>query len=481
MKNFQMTEKMKNIYRLGAAAMVTILAAGCQEKEQAAQPGTGEGTREITVFQGASTKTTIDYEGSDVSHLVWQDGDAVLYITNDSEGLYDYGFQKATVDSNKFTATISSKATAENKILVAWPSSETSLGSDQTIFYMKETVSQASTDKFNGKLLPMIALMDVPTGNTVNALYTPLASVLRVSIDSTNHAGELLKSVKITTAEQCRGNYVISTSQEGGYTYKGRGESVTVNLSDTPELRSAGYVYIVLNRAAYTGVKLEVTTDKKTYTFEDGKMDLSVEGRVLYRLNVSLPSESTGGDDSKEDAFVKVTDASQLVDGGQYLIVAPKSAGSYYIMAPSGDGQFLDADVIEYTDAEKIAKTTALMEYAVTLEAGTGDYAGKFALNYKELGSKPYVCAPRNVSSALSYHGYFNYFATTGAATMESQPWWTITPSADKTAITSHQLMSGSYGSLCCYTSDKTFGVCVEGSTSQEDYPYSGVLLYKLN
>lgn len=228
---------MKKILYMAAAVAAAV---SCQTKNDVEVLS---GKREVTVYHyDMATKTGISYEASDVSHLVWNEGDKVMYITSDKSGLYDYGFQEAVVTSNKFTASISDKAGKSDNMLVFWPSSALALGSSDTNFWMDKELTVKSTDDFNGRRLPMISMFSVPEGTEVNADYTPLASVVRVSIDSTGHAKERLLSLTITTAEQCYGVYQIATTAENGYTFKGKGNTVKVNLSDKPMLKDLKYV-----------------------------------------------------------------------------------------------------------------------------------------------------------------------------------------------------------------------------------------------
>lgn len=453
------------------AAAVAVCLAGCQKDgaEKTAEPK----TREITV-KSLLTKTGIDYEG-DVSHLVWKEGDKVMYITDDQEGLYDLGFQEAVVDSNKFTANISSKATSDNKLLVVWGGSATDAGSSDLRIWMKKTISQKSTDGFNGKLLPMVAFMNVPAEKEVSASYKPLASVLRVAIDSTEHASEKLKSIKISTAENCVGSYAISTSTAKGYEFKGSSNSVTVTFTDEPELRDFKYAYIVVAKGSYTGVTAEVTTNVRTYTFEDGKMDVSAEDRGLFRMSLKLSTPPAPA----EQKFVKVTEQSQIEDGGTYLIVSPKTEGSnYYVAINSQSDSYLESTVIGCDSEGAIAKTDDIVNnYAVILTAGSGSYAGQYAIKMAGLGSKPYIKAPGNVSEGVSYVGKFWY----GDSLQEqSNFYWTITVTDGSVRIASHEFKmagegTGRYGGIAFFSDGSKFGVF-----APETEDYAVAQLFKL-
>ena len=462
---------MKKIYYIGAMA---LLAGACQSKEEVpAAPS--EGTREITVNSALATKTTIDYEG-DISHLVWQEGDNVMYITDDQEGLYDYGFQNAAISGNKFKANISKSAGKDNKMLVVWPNKTLALGSSDFVLWMDEEVTVSSKDKFDGRNLPMVAMMNVPETDEVDASFRPLASVLRVSIDSTGHASEKLKSIRLTTAEECIGRYMISTSQPDGALFRGSENTLTVKVSDTPELRNFKYIYMVVNKAAYTGVKMEIETEAHTYTFEDGKMDLSAADRGLFRINLTLPA----AEEPKEEKFVKVTEQSDITAGGKYLILSQKSDGVYYIPTTRDGEDYLESSTVTAMEDGSIAKDDKTEEYAITF-VSDDDHAGKFALKSDAIGSDPYIQAPNNVTEGRSYIGIFWFGKESELATTRNC-WWTITVTAEKTTIQTPEFMqfgeaTGRYGAFCFFKDGSKFGVNAPETDTDE---YQDVVIFKL-
>lgn len=456
---------------------MALLTGACQSKEEVPAAPSGN-TREITVNSTLSTKTTIDYEG-DISHLVWEEGDNVMYITDDKEGLYDYGFQSAAVSGNKFKANIAKSAGKDNKMLVVWPSKTLDLGNPDIVRWMDDEVTVSSKDKFDGKSLPMVALMNVPEGDEVNASYRPLASVLRVAIDSTDHASERLKSIRLTTNENCIGCYKISTSEPDGATFKGSDKTLTVKISDTPELRNFKYIYMVVNKAAYTGVKMEIVTESRTYVFEDGTMDLSAADRGLFRLNLTLPA----AEEPKVEKFVKVTEQSDITAGNQYLILSQKSEGVYYMPTTgnvsSGD-DYLKSTTVTAMEDGSIAKDEDTEKYAITFISDDA-HAGKFALKSNALGSSPYIQAPGNVSAAKDYIGTF-WFDKGKDLASTTNYWWTITVTAENTTIGTHEFKmageaTGRYGSFCFFKSGSKFGVKAPETDPDE---YQEVVIFKL-
>lgn len=447
---------------------MALLTGACQSKEEVpAAPS--ENTREITVNSTLSTKTTIDYEG-DISHLVWEEGDNVMYITDDKEGLNDYGFQSAAISGNKFKANISKSAGKDNKMLVVWPKKELSLGDSNLVFLMDDAVTVSSKDKFDGKSLPMVALMNVPEGDEVNASYRPLASVLRVAIDSTDHASERLKSIRLTTNENCIGCYKISTSEPDGATFKGSDKTLTVKVSDTPELRNFKYIYMVVNKAAYTGVKMEIVTETRTYIFEDGTMDLSAAERGLFRLNLTLPAV----EEPEVEKFVKVTEQSDITAGDKYLILSPKSDGIYYMPTTVNNDYLMSTSVTALEDGS-IAKDEDTEKYAITFISDDA-HAGKFALKCDALGSNPYIQAPTNVSESVNYIGKF-WFDKGKDLASTTNYWWTITVADGTTTIKTHELFNSRYGAFCFFKDGSKFGVKAPETDPDE---YQEVVIFKL-
>ncbi len=434
----------------------------------------GTTTRSVVV-SGALTKTTIDYEG-DVSHLVWQEGDNVMYLTDDKAGLYDYGFQSAQVSGNSFIANISSEATSDDHLLVVWPSSATALGSSDTVIWMKKEVTLDSKAAFDGKTLPMVALTQVPSGSEVNVSYRPLGSVLRVAIDSLGHETEKLKSLTLTTSEQCIGRFLVSTSQEGGALYKGSSNTLKVTLSDTPALNKLGYVYMVVAKGDYTGVKLEVETDQSTYTFENGTMDLSASDRGLYRISLTLPTDLPPVEEPK---FVKVTSQEEITADGTYLILSPKSDTQYYVPSSTQTNSYLDAAELTSEEDGSIIKTDDVLAYSVVFVTDS-DHEGQFAIRYDALGSKPYLKAPNNVSEAKNYIGSFWYGPESDLAS-GTNPWWTISVGEELTTITSHEFPygdAGRHGNICYFKDGSKFGVNAPETDTEE---FQNIVLFKLS
>ena len=188
---------------------------------------------------------------------------------------------------------------------------------------------------------------------------------------------------------------------------------------------------------------MEITTDKNTYTLSDGAMDLTASDRGLYRINVQLSEPPAPA----EQKFVKVTEQSQIVAGGTYLIVSEKAESSYYVAINSISDGYLECKSINCDAEGCIEKTDEIMNYSATLEAGTDSHAGKYAIKVSGLG---YLKAPSNAT---------DYF-------------WGITVTDGKVLIASHEFKfagepTGRTGGIGFFTGKKNFGVFAPES---EDY-----------
>ena len=97
-------------YTLLYIAAAAIAATACT----VSQMPDNQQTRRITVStESIGTKTGIEYEYSDYSHLVWKEGDVVAYVTDCASDVV----RTAEVSADgRFTATIPETAGTDNKL-----------------------------------------------------------------------------------------------------------------------------------------------------------------------------------------------------------------------------------------------------------------------------------------------------------------------------------------------------------------------------
>ena len=316
---------MKNIYsfvKIAALAILASAAASCNKSENYTLPT--EDMRVITVGT-AATRTTIGYEGSDVSHLEWVDGDKVAYVTDVPGDV----FKVAEVNSNLFTAEIS--ADAENIYVIYPVGGNEGMTLSQAKASLTSEIVQIADEDFNGELLPMFAAASVPSNNRVDVVYECMASVLRFTIYGEGFETETLQSVTLSTAESLAGDFTLNLTS-GSFDFTGSASEMVVNYQGEGEdvlLSSSHDIYMVVPSAQFTDLDLFVTTDANTYCWLDGSMDLTNPKRRLYRVELDL-GDSNGMPEPEQQMFTPVLSLDEVTNDGVYLI-AVKMGGKYYV------------------------------------------------------------------------------------------------------------------------------------------------------
>lgn len=315
--------------------MIAVAVAACSSETDIPQPDNGETSRalrEIQVNIGNSglSRTTIQYENIDLSHLVWNDGDQIAYIT-DAEG--DVA-RVATVESNRFTAMIPQNATESNSLIVVWPIGE---NEGKPLSQMKATInSQLSLnvdEPFDGSMLPMMACVPLPSvsDSSVDADFEILSSIVRLTIDPFQHESEKLQSVAFSSSQPMTGEYKFSAQ---GATFVGTSTAVNADIiAAEPELQrlydNKSYIYMVVNRDNYADVALSLTTDTGNYYFPGGSMNVAQEGKTLYRLPFAITNNTVAPEPVWR--YRQIDSLSELTAGvdDKYLIVC-KSMGKMF-------------------------------------------------------------------------------------------------------------------------------------------------------
>lgn len=407
---------MKKIATLLALA---ALVSACASDTDPIGPN---GTRTLTV-NSALTRTTIDYEGSDFSHLVWSEGDRVAYVT-DAAG---QTFRTATVERNRFEAQIPAGATDDNSLLVVWPAG----GLDgQPLSAAAATlpaeITQAADAPFDGSLLPMYADVAIPAGGSqVDAAYRVLGSVVRFAIDATGHETETLRSVTLRANEQLAGNYTFSA---GEWTFEGTSQTVKATVTgDKALLDHESLVYMAVHPASYTGVEVTVETDVDTYVFPDGAMNLAQEGRTLYRIDLALSERP----EPVIPYFTQVTDTADLTPDGTYLIVSRRDPSTYYTPGRWSSMSMLPGEMIGYS-SEGVAKSDEVMKYVWKIVRND---AGNYSL-WSELSGR-FIGSPGAIVPDRDYGKFFSKTEMPQDDTALTTYHWGITLDAQRALIRS--------------------------------------------
>lgn len=352
-----------------AVALVAVIAVGCDNE----QSFDAEGDMRTITVDFTSTRTTIDYEGSDVSHMVWQDGDQVAYITDVAGAT----FTTATVVGNQFTATIPAEA---QKIMALYP---VGANEGKTLVEARASLSaeitQRAEDGFDGKLLPMYGEAETPKASSVVGMsYTCLASVLRLTVlGDEERVGEVLQSVTLTAAESVVGDFVVDVAT-GGLATEGTSQSVMVEYTgddDKLYLSNSHDIYMVLFAESFTDVDVVVETNQDSYFWLDGSMDLSNPERRLYRTTLDI-AKSVGAPEPQDPIFVPVLSLNEITDDGTYLI-AVNVDGKYLVTnnVPTDSSNYYWLTGVEASSNESgVVASEEIMNYTWSITRKSDGY-----------------------------------------------------------------------------------------------------------
>lgn len=146
------------INHLLALAPALLLMASCETETD--RVGGGRQERVLLVSsENVDTRTTIDYELSDYSHLVWNAGDQVAYVTD-----VDYDVASvAEVRDGSFEAKVPAEYGERNKLFILYPSDGLEgLNVDKMKMELPAEQHQDTLGSTRGVVVPMYAVADIP-------------------------------------------------------------------------------------------------------------------------------------------------------------------------------------------------------------------------------------------------------------------------------------------------------------------------------
>lgn len=355
---------------LTAAGLIT----SCQTEEF---PGGGENVRKITVFADNidnSTRTSIEYEYSDYSHLVWNEGDVVAYVTDLSS---DVVKEAVVTESGYFTAELPAEAGSDNTLYVLYPGEGHAGGSAADLrLQIAETQQQDSVQVSTGIDIPMYAVATVPqSGETsLHVKYEIPVAVIRFEILSSDYATDMIQSITVTAQEPLAGDIDVRESQAGSAAaFTGTSNSVTTTVTRPSAIERGGYVYVPVARGTYSGVSVEVTTDNNTFTFPDGTFSLDDPEASLYKVQLVLGEGSVV---PPEPYFAEIAEGEQFSADNSYLIAYKQSDNTYRVasnhISSKIDGSTFNID----PELGGIKAEGEVMDYVFTIAPveGTGCY-----------------------------------------------------------------------------------------------------------
>ncbi|MBP3548003.1 MAG: hypothetical protein J6J64_04945 [Alistipes sp.] len=473
---------MKRVYHIfrGIAAVALIAAmTACQnDVERVSEPTTR--TIEVTT---AETRTTIAYEGSDVSHLRWQEGDRVAYVTDAQGDTFKSAEMKSGSTGWSFNATIPSDA---KSIYVLYP-----VGDNEGVSLadakasLRSSVVQIAGEEFDGSQLPMAAISAVPSGSKVAVTYECLASVLRFTVGGDEgHETESLKSLTLTANEHIVGDYTfdIATSE---LTLSCTEQSIKVEYQSATEtgedvlLDGKHHIYVVVPSEQFTGVGVTLETDANVYTWNDGTMDLSHPERRLYRVNLDL-SKSEGAPEPEVECFTPVCSLSEVTDDGVYLI-AVELDGKYYVTnnTPTDTSNYYYLTGVEVaSDDNGVILSDDVMNYTWSITKRDAGYEF-FSANMEKKGDTGLLLITQGGTGMFSgedgYEGkaWFVTPATADGYAAAQQPrrYWDIELDGTGKAVIRNKY-DRDVDMFPCYkycTSHNYFTLCFEGGSDKED------------
>ena len=299
----------RNIYLSAAATVSAILFSACQITEVSE----GMKTRSITVYpEETDTKTSVEYEYSDYSHLVWCEGDVVAYVTDCASDVV----RVAEVSSDGvFTATIPESAGTDNRLYVVYPGDGLAGGTlaDLSLeISSRQTQDSISTVNSTGVIIPMMACAQVPEtgGTSVSVSYDVPVSVIRFDFATADFPQDQIQSVTFTAAQP-----------------------------------------------------VEVVTDNNEFVFRDGNFELDDPDATLYKVEMTLGE----GQVIRDPYFVEISEGEQLSPDNKYLI-AYRQSDYVYRVASEHISSKIDAVTFEYDpDLGGIPVVGDVMDYVFTI------------------------------------------------------------------------------------------------------------------
>ena len=348
-------------YTLLYIAAAAIAATACTVSQM---PDSRQ-TRRITVCtESIGTKTGIEYEYSDYSHLVWKEGDVVAYVTDCASDVV----RTAEVSADgKFTATIPETAGTDNKLYVVYPG-EGLEGSplEDLRLGIPETQVQNSTDSSDGIVIPMLAATDVPSAGetSVSVRYEVPVSIVRFSFLSADFPEYQISSVAITAAEPLCGTIDVSSYFQGEEAFADGSNCVTTEIGNVFPVEKGGYVYVPVKRGSYSGVTLTVATDHDGFEFSDGSFELDDPAATLYKTEITLGETQI----VKDPHFVEIAEGEVFSADNSYLISYKVSGNSYKVASKNYSTSKINSKLFETDPAlGGIPAAGEIMDYVFTI------------------------------------------------------------------------------------------------------------------
>lgn len=471
---------MKNIIMVSLAATAMLFTATSCHTDSRDMATVATRTIEV---RSVATRTTIGYEGSDVSHLEWCEGDKVAYVTDGVGDTFKVAEMTDGATGWSFNAEVPESAT---NIIVVYPVGDNAGKSlSEVTLSLESEIVQTAGEDFDGRLLPMVAASQLPVGNSIDVVYECLASVIRFNVvGGEGHEVESLKSLSLTTNQPLTGSYSLDlTTVE--VVFAGNSNSVNVvyeSATETAEdvlLTDNHEIYVVVPSGVYDGVDVVVETDVDSYTWSNGAMDLSHPERRLYRVELDLGT-SEGAPVPETQSFRPVTNSSDITDDGVYLI-AVELNGKYYVTnnVPTDTSNYYYLTGVEVaSDENGVILSESVMNYTWSITLKDGGYEF-YSDNMVKNGVNGVLLISQGGSGMFSgedgYEGKAWYVtpSTADGYSSAQQPrrYWDIELDGEGHAVLRNKY-DREVGMFPCYkycTSHNYFTLCFEGGSDKAE------------
>ena len=434
---------MKTYKYILSAAIAALAFASCGKEESTSIQGD---RRNVTVYCPL-TRTTIDYEGSDVSHLVWGAGENIGYVTSVSGDRV----QLAKMNSNSFIAQIPAYASEEDSIFVIYPvgDNEGRLLSEIRL-PLRNPETQNVSMPFDGGSYPMYGKAAIPSVSmaATNVNFEFPAAILRFRLFSET-PGKLRTAcaIEFSGKPYMEGEYAVDSY--GAMSFVPAADNVrkeiklVANEDSDLFLDSEGvYVYAVVPRAEISDFDVRVLTDSLTYSFNGGSMDLTRRDRSLWRISLNLNPESED-EPAAPSVFKPVTSLDELDEEGSYLIVADADEDSYFVAAPgtyptATNGGTLGINAVTLAHADgNVDFSEDLLPCIVSLKKGSVE-DDTFAISFDpSKGRNCWCCAPGAATFSVNNGFFFNPAPDTDS---EEQGYWKFSYEFPYVVVTSRKV-----------------------------------------
>lgn len=419
--------------------------------------------RVITVSSvNVDTRTSIEYELSDYSHLVWESGDKVAYVTDvDGDEV-----SVAEVSGGSFEAVLPSGAASDNLLYIVYPSDGLEgLNIDKLKMPLPSEQHQDTLGSSKGVTVPMFAVTSVPGEevNAVTARYVFPAATLRFAVSSAEHSAEKILSVTLEAQDAVAGSMIISRPNND-ISLVTPSNTVSSVIGKPSPISDGGFIYMNVMRGDYSDVCVTVKTDKGEYVFDGGRFDLTDTGASLFKVSIPLDN---GVVPAPEPSFKEIQEGETFSPDSKYLIAFKASSGEYYVASKVNNNK-LDKIAFAAVDGG-IPAEGKVMDNVFTITPVDGT-------SYYTLYSDAVSMSPPSAQHGMGYLGapggtskeIGNFFRADeeGVAANPIQYHWEITYENGAYVITSayQNVYSIKYSK-----NDYFFGLCKESVSGASD------------